>query len=321
MTSTFAKALALLAACLLPPAAALAAWPDKPIRLVVPYAAGGGADAAARVVGQQLGAALGQQVVIDNRAGAGGVIGADAVAKAAPDGYTVLFDASAFAANPALRKLPFDAQKDFVPVSLVVVAPNLFVVPPQAPYKTMGEFLDHARRNPGKLTFASAGNGSASHLAGETLNDLAHVDLVHVPYKGGAPALNDVMGGQVASYFGNTASTLGHVASGKLRALAIGSRKRSAALPDVPTLIESGLAGFESQEWNGVFVPKGTPADVVQRLGKELQAAVTDPAVKAKLTQLGLEPVGNSPQDFATFVQSEMGKAAALVKARDIKAD
>jgi len=316
---TLAAAIAALAACL--PAAALAAWPDKPIRMVVPYAAGGGADAAARVVGQRLGAALGQQVVVDNRAGAGGTIGADAVAKAAPDGYTVLFDASAFAANPALRKLPYDAQKDFVPVSLVVVAPNLFVVPPQAPYRTMGEFIDFARSHPGRLNYASAGNGSASHLAGETLADLARLDLVHVPYKGGAPALNDVMGGQVSSYFGNTASTLGHVTGGKLRALAIGSRKRSPLLPNVPTLIESGLAGFESQEWNGVFVPRGTPAEVVQRLGREIQAAVADPAVKAKLTQLGLEPVGSSPQEFAAFVQAETARAAALVKARDIKAD
>jgi tripartite-type tricarboxylate transporter receptor subunit TctC len=320
MKRTIARALAALTACL-PLSAAWAAWPDKPIRMVVPYAAGGGADGAARVVGERLGAALGQQVVVDNRAGAGGVIGADAVAKAPPDGYTMLFDASAYAANPALRRLPFDAKKDFVPVSLVVVAPNLFVVPPQAPYKTMAAFLDHARRNPGKLTYASAGNGSASHLAGETLNDLARLDLVHVPYKGGAPALNDVMGGQVSSYFGNTASTLGHVTSGKLRALAIGSRKRSPLLPDVPTLIESGLAGFESQEWNGVFVPKGTPDEVVQRLAKEIRAAVADPAVYARLSRLGLQPVGSSPQEFAAFVQSEMTKSAHLVKARGIKAD
>ena len=259
--------------------------------------------------------------MIDNRAGAGGVNGADAVAKAAADGYTVLFDASAFAANPALRKLPFDAQKDFIPVSLVVVEPNLFVVPPQAPYRTMAGFLDHARAHPGRLTYASAGHGSASHLAGETLGGLARVDLVHVPYKGGAPALNDLMGGQVSSYFGNTASTLGHVTSGKLRALAVGSRKRSPLLPDVPTPIESGLPDFESQEWNSVFVPKCTPDEVVQRLAREIRAAVADPAVKTKLSQLGLEPVGSSPQEFAGFVRAEAARAATLVRTRDIRAD
>ena len=261
-------------------------------------------------------------MVIDNRAGAGGVIGADAVAKAPADGYTMLFDASAFAANPALRSLPFDARRDFIPVSLVVAAPNLFVVPPQAPYTdAMAEFLAHARSHPGELTYASAGNGSASHLAGETLADIAKVDLVHVPYKRGAPALNDLMGGQVSSYFGNTASTLGHVTSGRLRALGVGSRRRSPLLPEVPALIESGLPGFESQEWNGVFVPKGTPDEAVQRLAKDLQAAVADPAVHARLSRLGLEPVGSSPQESAAFVQSETAKAAALVKARGSKAD
>jgi tripartite-type tricarboxylate transporter receptor subunit TctC len=310
-----------LAAACLPLIAAASAYPDKPIRLIVPYAAGGGADGAARIVAQRLSVALGQQVLIDNRAGGGGVIGADAAAKAAPDGYTVLFDASAFAANPALRKLPFDARKDFIPVSLVVVAPNILVVPPQSSYKTLQEFMAFARANPGKLNFGSAGNGSASHLAGETLNDLARIDLLHVPYKGGAPALNDLMGNQIASYFGNTASTLGHVKAGKLRALAVGSSRRLPALADVPTLAEAGLPGFVSQEWNGVFVPKGTPDEVVKRLAKELRATLAEPEVKAKLTQLGLEPVGNGPAEFAAFVKTEMAKAADIVKARNIKLD
>jgi len=303
------------------PLAASAAYPDKPIRLVVPYAAGGGADGAARILAQRLGSALGQQVIVENKAGGGGVIGADAVAKAPADGYTVLFDASAYAVNPSLRKLPFDARKDLVPVSLVVVAPNIFVVPPGSPYKTLAEFVAYAKANPGKLSFASAGNGSASHLAGETLNDLAKVDLLHVPYKGGAPALNDVMGGQVSSYFGNTASTLGHVKSGKLRALAIGSARRAASLPDLPTLAESGLAGFVTQEWNGVFVPRGTPDEITQRLAKEVRTALADAEVRSKLIQLGLEPVGNGPADFTTFVLSEMDRAAGVVKARGIKVD
>lgn len=315
---TLLGAVLLLAACSAKPA--LAEYPDRPIRLVVPYAAGGGVDSVARIVGQRLGTALGQQVVVDNRTGAGGVIGADAVAKAPPDGYTLLLDASAFAANPAMRKLPFDPA-DLVPVSLVVVAPNILVTAPASPYRTLAEFLDHARGNPGKLTFASAGPGSASHLAGETLNGLAGLDLVHVPYRGGAPALNDVMGDRVSCYFGNTASTLGFVRSGAVRALAVGSRARSPLLPDVPTLIEGGLAGFESQEWNGAFVPRGTPPDVVARLATEIRAALADPAIRERLEQLGLEPVGSTPEEFTAFVRAEVARAAALVKARNIKPD
>ena len=265
--------------------------------------------------------ALGQQVIVDNPAGGGGVIGADAVAKSQPDGYTVLFDASAFAVNPALRKLPFDPLKDLVPISLVMTALNILVVPPQSPYKTVQEFIAYAKANPGKLTSASAGTGSASHMAGETLNEIAKVDLLHVPYRGGAPALNDLMGNQVSSYFGNTASTLGHVKAGKLRALAVRSSKRLSALPDVPTLIEAVLSGFISQEWNGVFVPKGTPDEVVQRLAKVLRVVMSDAEVKGKLTPLGLEPVGSMPSEVASFVEAEMSKAADVVKARGIKAE
>lgn len=317
---TFARLLLWTAAALWPLSAA-AAWPEKPVRMLVPYAAGGGADGAARILAQRLSAVLGQPVLVENRPGAGGAIGAEAVAKAPADGYTVLYDASAFAVNPALRKLPYDPRKDFVAVSLVVVAPNIFVVPPQSPYKNVQEFIAFARSNPARLNFASAGNGSAAHVAGETLNDLAQIDLTHIPYKGGAPALTDLMGGQVAAYFGNAASTLGYVKAGKLRALAVGSAKRLAALPDVPTLIESGLQGFISQEWNGVFVPKGTPDDIVQRLGKEIHQVVTEADTRARYLQLGLEPVGNSPAEFTTFVQTEMTRAAHVVKVRGIKAD
>jgi tripartite-type tricarboxylate transporter receptor subunit TctC len=317
--TSVARRIAACAACL--PLLAQAAWPEKPIRMVVPYAAGGGADNTARVVAQQLGTALGQQVVIENKPGAGGVLGEDTVAKAAPDGYTVLYDASAFSVNPALRKLPFDAAKDFVPVSLVVTAPQILVVNAGAPYRTVAEFLDHARSNPGKLTFASAGGGSGSHLAGEALNEQARIDLVHVPYKGGAPALTDVMGGQVSAYFGNAASTLGYVKGGKLRALAVSSARRIAGLPDTPTLAESGLPGYQVVEWNGVFLPKGTPTDIVQKLGAAVQAAVAHPEVRQKLLQFGLEPVGTSPEAFDRFVREETARAGALVRARGIKAD
>lgn len=300
---------------------AAAQYPDKPIKMIVPYAAGGGADSTARIVAQQMGQALGQQFVIENRPGAGGVIAADFVAKSPADGYTLLFDASAFAANPALRKLPYDPKSDFVPVSLVVIAPNILVSGPKAPYKTVSELLDYARKNGDKATYASAGAGSASHLAGEALNQAGGVNIVHVPYRGGAPALNDVMGDRVSLYFGNTASTLGQVTSGSVRALAIGSPKRSPLLPDVPTLMESGLKDFETQEWNGLFAPKATPPAVVERLSREVMAAVANPEIKAKLEKLGLEPIGNKPEEFAKFLEADMARAAATVKARNIKID
>ncbi|OAK60191.1 LacI family transcriptional regulator [Variovorax paradoxus] len=318
-TTRVLKTIAAIAACA--PLLGWAAWPDKPIRMVVPYAAGGGADNTARIVAQQMSAALGRQIVIDNRPGAGGVIGEDNVAKAAGDGYTVLYDASAFSVNPALRKLPFDATKDFIPVSLVATAPQILVVPENAPYRTVAEFLDFARKNPGKLSFASAGGGTGSHLAGEALNEQAKVNLMHVPYKGGAPALTDLMGGQVSAYFGNVASTLGYVKSGKLRALAVSSTRRVPALPDTPTLGESGLPGYNVVEWNGVFLPKGTPPDIVQKLGKAVQAAVNDPTVRQKLLQLGLEPAGTTPAAFARFVQDETSRVSALVRARNIRVD
>ena len=313
------KSIVALAACI--PLLAAAAWPDKPIRMVVPYAAGGGADNTARIVAQQMSVSLGQQIIIDNKPGAGGVIGADNVAKSPADGYTVLYDASAFSVNPSLRKLPFDAAKDFIPVSLVATAPQILVVPPNAPYKTISELLDFARKNPGKLTFASAGGGTGSHLAGEALNEQAKISLLHVPYKGGAPALTDVMGQQVSTYFGNVASTLSYVKSGRLRALAVSSAKRVPSLPDTPTLAESGLPGYNVVEWNGVFLPKGTPPDIVQQLGKAVQAAVNDPKVNEKLLQLGLVPAGTSPESFSSFVQDESARVSALVKARNIQVD
>ncbi|MGJ7566103.1 Bug family tripartite tricarboxylate transporter substrate binding protein [Variovorax sp. GB1R11] len=319
MNPRLLKSVAALAACV--PLLGWAAWPDKPIRMVVPYAAGGGADNTARIVAQQMSTALGQQIVIDNRPGAGGVIGADNVAKAAGDGYTVLYDASAFSVNPSLRKLPFDATKDFIAVSLVATAPQILVVPTTAPYRTVAEFIDFARRNAGKLSFASAGGGTGSHLAGEALNEQAKINLMHVPYKGGAPALTDVMGEQVSAYFGNVASTLGYVKGGKLRALGVSSAQRVPGLPDTPTLAESGLPGYDVVEWNGVFLPKGTPPDIVQKLGKAVQAAVNDPAVRPKLLQLGLVPAGTTPEAFSKFVQDESRRVSALVKARNIRVD
>jgi tripartite-type tricarboxylate transporter receptor subunit TctC len=318
------RVLLTLAACIglaLPAPHAAPAWPERPIRFVVPYSAGGGADNAARIVGQRVGELLGQPVIIDNKPGAGGVIGADSVAKATADGYTVLFDASAFGVNAALRKLPFEPLRDFIPVSLVVTAPQILVVAAKSPYKSFAELIAAAKAVPGKLTFASAGSGTASHLAAELMNDEARIELSHIPYKGGAPALTDVMTESVNIYFGNAASTLQHVASGKLRALAVTSRQRIKALPAVPTMAESGVPQFEVLEWNGVFLPKGTPPDVVERIARAVQQAVNDKQVRERLEQAGLTPVGNKPGEFATYVESESKRWQALVKSRGIKLD
>lgn len=319
--SRFKKLAAVLALACAPALALAQAYPSKPLRLVVPYSPGGGADNAARILATRLSTTLGQTVVIDNRPGGSGMIGAQAVAQAEPDGYTVLYDASAFAVNPALRKMAFDPAKDLLPVSLAVTVPNIFVVPPNAPYKTVQEFVDYARKNPGKLTYASYGAGSAAHLIGELLKARAGIDLLHVPYKGGAPALTDLMGGQVDSYFANAASGMSYVKSGKLRALAVTSAARMAAMPDVPTLAESGFKDFEVLEWNGFFVPRGTPGEVVARLAKEVQAAVKDPATRQKLQGLGLDPVGSTPEAFGKFVQAEMTRWAGLVRSNRITVD
>jgi len=318
----FLKKLAsILAIACIPAAAQAQVYPAKPIRLVVPYSAGGGADNAARIIAARLTTTLGQTVVIDNRPGGSGMIGAQAVAQAAPDGYTVLYDASAFAVNPALRKMAFDPAKDLMPVSLAVTVPNILVVPPSAPYKTVQEFVDHARKHPGEMTYASYGAGSAAHLIGELLKNQAGIDLLHVPYKGGAPALTDVMGGQVNSYFANAASGMSYVKSGKLRALAVTSAKRMASMPDVPTLAESGFKNFEVLEWNGFFVPKGTSNGVVAKLAKEIQAATMDPETRQKLIGLGVDPIGSSPDVFSKFVQTEMSRWATLVKSNNITVD
>lgn len=319
MRKQILRSIAALAACV--PLCGWAAWPEKPIRMVVPYAPGGGADITARIVAQEMSIELGQPIVIDYKPGAGGVIGADSVAKSAADGYTVLYDASAFSVNPSLRKLPFDAAKDFIPVSLVATAPQVLLVPTAAPYKTVPALLDFARKSSDALSFASAGGGTGSHLAAEALNQQAKLNLMHVPYKGGAPAITDLMGERVSIYFGNVAFSLSHIKGGKVRALGVTSLKRVASLPDTPTLAEQGLPGFNTAEWNGVFLPKGTPQDVVQRLAKAVQAAVKDPKVKEKLLQLGLEPGGTTPEEFSKFVQDETSRASALVKARNIKID
>jgi tripartite-type tricarboxylate transporter receptor subunit TctC len=296
-----------------------AAYPEKTIRMILPYSAGGGADNTGRLIAKQMTLAMGQSVVVDNRAGAGGVIGEELVAKAPADGYTILFDASAITVNPYLYKLQFDPVHDLIPVSLAATAAQILAVSPSSPYKTFADFIAAAKKEPGGLTYASAGIGTASYLGSELMNDDLKLKIQHIPYKGGAPALVDLMGGRVTMYFGNVASTLNYVLTGKLKPLAVTSLARIASLPNVPTIAESGIPGFQVLEWNGLYVPKGTPPAIVQRLALAIKTAVQDPDTRQKLVRLGLEPIGNSPDEFATFMQSERTRWGALLTSRNIK--
>ncbi len=298
-------------------------YPTRPIRFVVPFAPGGPTDILARAVGQKLTEAFGQTIVIENRGGAGGNIGAELVARSPADGYTMLMGAtSTHAINPSLyHKLGFDPVKDFVPVSLVANTPSLLAVHPALPVRTIKDLIALAKARPGQLTYASAGNGSSNHLAGVLLSMMAGIDLVHVPYKGSGPALVDVISGQVPMMFNNTASVMPHVTAGKLRAVALASLERSALLPDIPTVAESGLPGFEVRSWHGVFVPAGTPRDVVNRLSTEIVRAVRAADVKSRLNAQGVELVGSSPEEFAEFVKKELAKWAKVVRQSGARAD
>lgn len=299
-------------------AAQAAGYPEQPITMVVPYSAGGGADNAARIIAQGMTEVAGQSVVIENKGGASGAIGAAYVARAKPDGYTVLFDASAFAINPALRKLPYDVKKDFVPVSQAVSVPNILVAAPGSAFNNLPDFITAARANPGRYTFASYGPGSLAQMAAELLKKDAGIDVVHVPYKGGAPAIVDVMGGQVDVYFANAASSLNYVSGGKLKALAVSSAKRMPELPNVATVGEAGIKDFDVAEWNGLFLPAGTDPAVVAKLQDLVQKALARPDTREKLAKLGLTPVGSSAADFAKFVDAEQVRWAEVVKANNI---
>ncbi|WP_156957794.1 tripartite tricarboxylate transporter substrate binding protein [Paracidovorax oryzae] len=298
-----------------------ASYPEQPITLVVPFSAGGGADNAARILAKGLGEVSGQSVIVDNKPGASGSIGGAAVARARPDGYTVLFDASSFAINPALRKLPFDPARDLVAVSQIISVPNILVVAPSSPYNTLPDFLAAARAKPGKLTYASYGPGSLAQMAVELLRIDAKFDAVHVPYKGGAPAIMDVMGGQVDVYFANAASSLSYVKSGKLKALAVSSAARMKELPAVPTVQEAGIKGYQVMEWNGLFVPAGTPPAVIARLQELSQKALALPDVRSSLDALGLTPVGSSSAEFQNFVNAERKRWDTVVKTNGITAN
>jgi tripartite-type tricarboxylate transporter receptor subunit TctC len=292
------------------------AWPTKPVKIVVPFAAGGTSDILARTLGDHLQAVLKQPMIVDNKAGAGGVIGADSVAKAPADGYTLLLGTIAtHAINPALMpKMPYDAAKDFIPVFLIGGISNVVLVGPDSLFKSIKDVIAQAKAKPGTLTFASAGQGTSQHLSGETFKLLAGVDMTHVPYKGSAPAIQDVMGGQVPLSFETVTVAKPHIDAGKVRALAVTSAKRSSALPNVPTLQEAGVAGFDVMSWQAFYVRAGTPPAVVQRLNAELEKIVARADVKAKMDGLGVEHTPNTPAQFAEFNRSELVKWQKVVK-------
>jgi len=313
---------ALLLGCLPLALAAQSAYPNKPMRMIVPYPPGGPTDVLGRIVAQKLSESLGQQVVVENRPGASGMIGSEIVAKAAPDGYTLLTNASIHVINPSLYpKMSFDVLRDFAPVSLIAQVPLILVVNPGLPVKSVRDLIALAKAEPNRLNFGSSGNAAAPHLAGESFKIATGVQMQHVPYKGSAPALTDLIGGQVQLIFDSMPSAMPHVKSGKIKALAVTTAKRSPTVPDLPTIAESGVPGFDISTWYGVWAPAGTPKDIIHKLAAEMAKALQQPAVRERLAALGAEPVGNSPEEFAAYCQSELAKWSKIVKESGARAD
>jgi tripartite-type tricarboxylate transporter receptor subunit TctC len=319
-----------LAAALLPTTRlhAQELWPAKPIKIVVPFAPGGTTDILARAVAPELGKALGQSVVVDNRPGAGGNVGAELVAKSAPDGYTFLMGTvGTHGINKALyAKLPYEPQKDFAPVTLVAGVPNVMVMNADKAkalnIQTVKDFIAYAKAHPGQLNMASSGNGTSIHLAGELFKSRTGVFMTHIPYRGSGPALMDLIGGNMDVMFDNLPSAMPQIKGGKLKAFAVTSKQRSAAMPELPTIEEAGqLPGFEASSWFGLLAPAGTPAAIVNRVQQETAKALSSPAIKEKLMAQGAIPSGNTPQEFAKLIEAEIGKWAAVVKASGAKVD
>ncbi|AZY53988.1 tripartite tricarboxylate transporter substrate binding protein [Bordetella avium] len=298
------------------------AYPQKPIRLIVGFPAGGATDVAARLVGNKLSEIIGQAVIIENKPGSASNIGADTVAKAPADGYTLLFGTIALAVNGSLYpKLSYNPSKDFQPVAMVSSTPFILVSNPAAPYSDLKDLLDKARQSPREIYYATAGNGSGSHLFMEMFLKMAGVSMTHVPYRGAAPAMNDVLGNQVPLTFDNIMTTLPMVQAGKLKPLGVSTASRSKAAPDIPTLDDSGIHGFDASAWFGIFAPAGVPASVVSKLNQSLNAAVRDPQVNDKLLQMGADPVTASPEDFDTFFQNEVRKWKEVIDSANIKVE
>jgi tripartite-type tricarboxylate transporter receptor subunit TctC len=298
-------------------------WPDKPVHLIVPFSAGSAVDTLARIPGQKLAELWGQPLVVDNRTGANTIIGTEAAAKAAPDGYTLLLtNDAALATNPALYpKLPYAPLRDFAPITLGASIPVVLVAHATEPYASVMELIAYAKANPGKLHYASGGNGSAQHVPMEMFKQIAGIDLVHVPYKGLGPAFNDVVSGQVPVMFAGLSNTPPHIKAGRIRALAIGSAKRSAAMPDVPTMQEAGVPGFDYSAWAGILAPAGTPAAIVQKVNADWARVIAMPEVRDKLVALGFELQATSSAQFAEMIKREMAKVAKVVKDANIRVD
>jgi len=320
LARVFVSLLATVAAV---PFAAAQAYPAKPIRLVVPFPPGGPLDVIARTIGQKATEDWGQPVIVDNRPGAGGDIGADIVAKSAPDGYTIVMGAlSTHAVNVTLYgNLPYDPIKDFAPIGLVAITPNVLVLNPNVPATSVQELIRYAKANPGKLSFGSGSNGSAGHLAGELFKVDAGVDMVHVPYKGGAPAMQDLLAGQIQLMFDNLANSMPQVKAGKLKALAVTTAKRSSLVPDLPTLTEAGVPNFDIYTWFGLLAPAGTPKDIIAKWNAELVKILGTPEVKERLLAQGAEPAPGTPEQFAALIKSEIPKYAKIVKDSGAKVD
>ncbi|MEK6592981.1 MAG: tripartite tricarboxylate transporter substrate binding protein [Pseudomonadota bacterium] len=302
--------------------ACAAEYPAKPLRLVVPYSAGGSTDTVARLIGARLSERLGQQVVVDNRTGAGTLIGTGIVAQAVPDGYTLLMATPPLAVNPALHaKVSYDLERDFVAITNVAASSNLLVVHPSLPAKSAKELIALLKANPGKFNYGSSGVGGAGHLAMALFTSMAGVDAVHVPYKGGAPAVADLVGGRLNLMMANLTTAQPHIRAGRLRALGVGTKKRTPLFPEMPTLAEAGVPGYEANNWNGMVAPRGTPRAVIERLYREVAAVLKEPLTTERLAAGGLEPIGDTPAEFARYLKAEAGKWGRLVKTAGIKAE
>jgi tripartite-type tricarboxylate transporter receptor subunit TctC len=316
------RALFALALALTATHASAADYPSRPINIVVPFPAGGSADTLARLIGQKLSESLGQPVVVENKPGAGGNLGTDIVAKAAPDGYTLLLTPSSIAIAPALyTKLPFDPVKDFAPVTLLASIPMVVVVNPEFPPKTLLELIALAKSKPGEISYASAGNGSTNHLAVELFKISTGIDMLHVPYRGNPLAIVDVIAGRVPVFFDFVLTGLPHIREGKVRALAVTSAHRSPVLPDVPTVAEAGVPGFEASTWFGVYVPSGTKPAVVEKLNAEILAVLANPAIRERLTALGVDVLAEGPEGLAALTKSDLEKWGPIVQKAGVKLD
>ena len=299
---------------------AAASFPSKSITIVIPATPGGAIDLTARVIGPKLTDAWGKPVVVENKAGATGIIGTEFIAKATPDGQTLVLVASSHAINPSMfKKLPYDTVKSFEPVVLTHVLPLMLVVHPSLPAKNVKELIAYAKANPGKLSFASSGPGGAPHMSGELFKSMAGLDMIHVPYKGSTAAHSDLLAGRVSLMFDTVSAISPHVKGGALRALAVTTAKRSAAMPDVPTMAEAGMKGYETSTWGGILAPAGTPQDVVAKLNGEVNKALAAPDVRQRMLDAGIEPAGGTPQQFTAFIQSEMAKWAKVAKTAGIQ--